>query len=222
MAKFVMKNGSFWISKSAKNLTATAATKGASTVITATHALAIGDHVYISGSGWAALDGKVLNVSAVTGTTAFTVDADTAAATGAFATTAIIVPIAKSGLVEACLSGFDIESGGNDSISVGTFCDAGAQLAGAGSNGTASISGFVDPKDPGYLELVAASADGLPRTFILRLPLAADASGTTHGGEYYMVNATVGSLSQSFQSGAAVTFSGSLTLTNKAIFVPAA
>jgi hypothetical protein len=224
MAKFIMKNGSFWVEKrsTATDPVVTGATKGTTTQLTVANTLAVGDVVIVSGSGWASLDGKAGEVTVASGT-AITVKLDSSAETTVFNVKATIHQIKASDWVEACLAGLDIDSGTADSIAVGTFCDAGAAIAGAGTNGTVNINGFVDPGDPGYQELLKASEDGIPRNFKLVFPKAAAPSSTgNNGGVLYFINATVGSISQSYQVGAAATFSGSLVLGAKPVFVPAA
>ena len=227
MAKFIMKNGSFWIgpSPAPAKVAITAATKGATTVLTVVNTAAVGDIVVPTGTGWASIDGKPLRVTVATGTT-LTVGVDSSAETTAFNTATAMAQVYKSAdWTEFCLSGLDIDSGTADTINVGTFCDAGAALAGAASNGTVNITGFIDVSDKGYTELLKASADGIPRDFKMVLPKAANASaGLTdnNGGVFYFMNATVGAVSQSFQVGAAATFTSSLVLSQKPVFVPAA
>jgi hypothetical protein len=223
MAKFVMKNGSFWIQKYANQakVAITAATKGVTTILTVVNTLAVGDIVVVEGSGWASLDNKAGEVIAATGTTV-TVRLDTSAETATFAPAAKANFVKSADWLEACLAGLDIDSGTTDSIATGTFCDAGSAIAGAGTNGTVNISGFVDPNDAGYQELLKASQDGVPRNFKLVLPKAANpGAAASNGGVMYFTWATVGSISQSFQVGQAATFTGSLVLGSKPLFVPA-
>jgi hypothetical protein len=223
MAKFIMKNGSFWVQKYSNQakVAVTAAVKGTTTQLTVANSLAVGDIVVVEGSGWSTLDGRAGQVSVASGTSV-TVKLDTSSEVAAFGAAAKANLIASADWLEACLSGLDIDSGTSDSITVGTFCDAGAAIAGAGTNGNVNITGFVDPNDAGFQELLKASADGVPRNFKLVLPKAANPGATaSNGGIMYFTNATVGSISQSFQTGAAATFSGSLVLGAKPLFVPA-
>lgn len=223
MAKFIMKNGSFWIQKytNQAKVAVTAAVKGTTTQLTVVNTLSVGDIVVVEGSGWSSLDGRAGEVSVASGTSV-TVKLDTSGEVAAFGAAAKATLIASADWVEACLAGLDIDSGTADSIAVGTFCDAGAAIAGAGTNGTVNISGFVDPNDAGYQELLKASEDGVPRNFKLVLPKAANpAASGSNGGTMYFTNATVGSISQSFQTGQAASFTGSLVLGAKPLFVPA-
>jgi hypothetical protein len=224
MAKFIMKNGSFWISSATAPtaVAVTAATKGSTTQLTVTNTAAVGDIVIVTGSGWPSLDGKPGRVTVASGT-AVTVAVDTAAETAAFSTAKGKAQFwAAANWIEFCLSGLDIDSGTADSIAVGTFCDAGAALAGASSNGTVNLTGFIDITDPGYQALLAASADGVPRNFKLVLPKAANSSAAdANGGVFYFLNATVGAVSQSYQVGQAASFTSSLVLSAKPVFVPA-
>jgi hypothetical protein len=223
MAKFIMKNGSFWIQKykNQAKVVITAAVKGPTTQLTIANTLAVGDVVVVEGSGWSSLDGKAGEVVTAT-SSSLTVKLDTSAEVANFGAAAKATLIASADWLEACLAGLDIDSGTTDSIATGTFCDAGAAIAGAGTNGTVNINGFVDPNDAGYQELLKASEDGVPRNFKLVLPKAANPGAAgSNGGTIYFTNATVGSISQSFQVGQAATFSGSLILGAKPLFVPA-
>lgn len=225
MAKFVMKKGSFFISNNSADpaVDVTAATKGATTLLTVANSLAAGDVVIVTGSGWRTLDGKpgVVLASPAPTATQVSVGIDTSSETATFGSGAEAVFMTNADWTECCLQGLEIEAGQTDSISVGTFCDDGAQLAGSTTNGNVTITGFVDPTDAGYQELLAAEADGVPRNFKMVLPKAANpGSSDADGGEYYFINATVGGVSQSFQTGAAATFSSTLVLANKPAFVP--
>lgn len=225
MAKFIMKNGSFWISKSPAPtaVQVTGATKASPCVLTITNTAAAGDAIFLTGTGWNSLDNRMFQIVTATATS-ITIAVDTTGETAAFAAAAAALgTIYKSAdWIEACLQGVDLDSGTADTIAVGTFCDAGASLAGAIPNGTLNITGFVDPTDAGYNELLQASSDGLPRTFRLDLPKAANPASTGNtGGSFYFPNATVGAVSQSFQTGAAATFTSALVLGAKASFAPA-
>lgn len=223
MSKFIMKNGSFWISKVPAPTAAdiTGATAASPCVLTITNTAAAGDSIFITGTGWASLDNRMFGITSATGTT-ITIPANTANETATLGSTAEGTIYESGDWIEACLQGVDLDSGTADTIAVGTFCDAGASLAGAIPNGTLNISGFVDPTDAGYNALLEASADGLPRTFKLVLPKAANPASTSNdGGVFYFPNATVGAVSQSYQTGAAATFTSSLVLGAKTSFAPA-
>jgi hypothetical protein len=223
MAKFIMKNGSFWISKSPAPtaVAITAATKASPCVLTITNTAAAGDAIFITGTGWNSLDNRMFQIVTATATS-ITIAVDTTGETAALGTAALGAIYESTDWIEACLQGVDLDSGTADTIAVGTFCDAGASLAGAIPNGTLNITGFVDPTDAGYNALLAASSDGLPRTFRLDLPKAANPASTGNtGGSFYFPNATVGAVSQSYQTGAAATFTSALVLGAKASFAPA-
>jgi hypothetical protein len=223
MAKFRMSAGSA-LYMSAANLAEvaiTAATKGTTTVITATHALAVGDLVRFAGTGWPSLDGKSGRVTAVTGTTAFTVALDSSAETAAFdAAKGKFISLAKGALVESCVSSLNISAGSADTIAVGTFCEPTASLAGNSNAGTIELSGFVDYTDAGFKALVAAAADGIPRDFVLYFPSAHNPSGTgTNPGGALSFRGTVSGLSQSYSVDGASSFTVSVTLAANPAFV---
>ena len=220
--KFIMKNGSFWIGAApgpaASNITA--ATAADPVVLTATNTAAAGDVAVVSGSGWPEADNRPVRVSAATATT-LTLDLD-GAAFPAIRAGATVRTFDAADWLELCLAGFELDSGTVESISIGTYCDAGAALAGAPSNGTANINGFLDVTDPGYQELERAAADGIPRSFKLVLPQRANPSSTDGtGGAYYFINATVGAISLAFPVGQPATFTSSLVLSTRAAFLPA-
>lgn len=224
MAKFIMKNGSFWISNvpAPTGVAITGATVSKPCVLTITNTAVVGDSVFITGSGWTSLDNRMHQITLVTGTS-ITINVDTSNELGTLSSNALgAIYDQADDWTEACLQGVDLDSGTADTIAVGTFCDAGASLAGAIPNGTLNITGFVDPQDAGYEALRTASADGLPRNFRLVLPKAANpASTTNNGGVYYFPNATVGAVSESYQTGAAATYTSSIVLGAKSSFAPA-
>jgi hypothetical protein len=220
--KFIMKNGSFWIGASpapAAN-SITAATYADPMVLTVANSAAVGDIAIVSGSGFAELDNRPVRVSAATATS---VDLDIdATGFGTIRAGATVRFFGAAAWLELCLAGLEIDSGTVESITIGTYCDAGAALAGAPSNGTVNINGFLDVTDPGYKELEKAAADGIPRTFKLVLPQSANPTSTDGtGGAYYFINATVGAISLAFPVGQPATFTSSLVLSTRTAFLPA-
>lgn len=218
MAKFVVKQAGFYIQGVAAAIVATAISKAASAVVTATHDLAVNDYVYIEGTGWPSLDGKVAKVTAVTGTTAFTININTTAETATLTplTSAFYGQYAAD-WIENCLSGLDVAGGASDSVSVGTFCNSADALAGAASASTMTLTGFVDPAYAGYQELVNASLDGLPRWFKFVMPQAANPNGAIQ--PFMLLKGTCGAVDQSFQVGAAATYTCQVTLSETPVIV---
>lgn len=219
MSAFVVKNASFWISNGAAAVAVTAATKGATTALTVTNTLAAGDVVQVTGSGWSSLDGKFGVVAAAPAPTAtsVTVNIDTSAETVAFGANALANLLGPNSWLEACVAGFDIAGGAADSISVGTFCNSSAALAGAPAAANVTLTGFVDVNSTGYMELIKASDDGLPRQFKFIMPQAADPSGSAPPVMYF--SGTVGVPDQSYQTGQAAGFTCVVTLSNRPTLV---
>jgi hypothetical protein len=219
MSAFVVKNASFWISNGAALVAVTAATKGATTALTVTNSLSAGDFVYVTNSGWASLDGKFGKVAASPAPTAtsVTVDLDTSGETVAFGSAAQASLLSASAWLEACVAGFDIAGGAADSISVGTFCDSSAALAGAPGAATVALTGFVDITSNGYMELIKAANDGLPRSFKFIMPQSA-APGDS-APPVMLFNGTVSFPDQSYQTGAAAGFTCSVTLSGRPTLV---
>lgn len=221
--KFIMKNGSFWIGAAPGPVAAaiTAAVPATPLVLTVANTATAGDTVVATGTGWPEVDNRPLRVVAATATTITTEIAGAAFQTirpGALARV-----FDYTDFLELCLAGLEIDSGTVESITIGTYCDAGAALAGPPANGTVNINGFLDVTDPGYQELERAAADGMPRTFKLTLPLSANPASTDGtGGSYYFINATVGAISLAFPVGQPTTFSSSLVLSSRPGFQRAA
>jgi hypothetical protein len=220
--KFIMKNGSFWIGAQPGPAAdaITAATAADPLVLTVTNTASVGDVAVVSGSGFPSVDNRPLRVLAATGTT---VDLDVdGTGFGTIRAGATVRFFDSADWLELCLAGLELDSGTVESISIGTYCDAGAALAGAPSNGTVNINGFLDVTDPGYQELERAAADGIPRTFKLVLPQSANPTSTDGtGGAYYFINATVGAISLAFPVGQPATFTSSLVLSTRTGFLPA-
>lgn len=212
MAAFVVKNASFWISNGAAAVAVTAATKGIATALTVVNTLAAGDTVLVTGSGWGSLDNKFGKVLASPAPTAsvVSVDIDTSAETATFGTTAFANLLTASSWLEACVAGFDIAGGAADSISVGTFCDSSAALAGAPAASTVTLTGFVDITSTGYMELIAAAGDGLPRQFKFIMPQSAAPNDAGRPEMYFA--GTVSFPDQTYQTGAAAGFTCVVTL----------
>lgn len=208
MAKFIVKKASFFISEVVAPVAVTAITKGATTALTVTNTAAIGDIVVVTGSGWPSLDGKPGKVSAATATT-LTVDIDTSAEATTASAEAEATIYEPDSWVEDCVSGLDIAGGAADSVSVGTFCDSSAALAGAPGASTATLTGFVDYSDPGFQEMQAAVDDGLPRLFRFTMPQAANPSGNA---PVMYFNGTMSAIDESYQTGAAASFTAPVTL----------
>jgi hypothetical protein len=186
----------------------TAATKSAKAVITGTHSLKIGDFVVIDGTGMGALDRMTAHrVSAVTGTTGFTVDTDTtdeaaAATAGNFR---------ELSLVDVCFAEFGNEPSTPGEIDVTTMCDLERRnVAGLSSPGTASFGGPLDMTDAGQLAIIEAQKDGLTRNLIW----------ITRGGQTGMMAGTVSSFAAG-PSGVeqAVTFTGNFQIKEAPVYL---
>lgn len=209
MTAFVVKNASFWISKGSPTVAVTTATPGEMTELTIANTLAVGDYAVVSGSGWPSLDGKIGKVT-VASPSSITVDIDTSAETAPFGTSAKASLLGAAEWLELCLSGFDRSGGAADSVSVGTFCDSTAALAGAPAAASLSLSGFIDLSSLGYLEALKASSDGLTRFFKFVYPKAALPEGSVV--PELVFQGTVGAVDESYQVGAAATFTAPVVL----------
>lgn len=185
----------------------TAATAATKAVITATHALAVGDYVVIEGTDMPSLDRKTAHrVSAVTSTTAFTVDTDSTGDTPATGGT-----FRKVAMTEVCFSEFGVESATPGEVDVTTMCDLERRnVAGLRSPGSATFSGPLDLTDSGQQKLITAADDGLARNMIW----------TTRGGQVGILYGVVTAFAAAPQGvEQAVTFNGSFQIQDKPIYL---
>lgn len=186
----------------------TSVVAGATTEITATHALAKGDFVVITGTGWRSMDRMTAHrVIEVTGTTAFEIDTDTDDET----TTATAGTFRKLTLVETCFAEFGNEASAPGEIDVTTMCDLERRnVAGLSSPGSATFGGPLDLSDPGQKELIAAQKDGLTRNMIW----------ITRNGQTGIMAGTVSSFAAA-PSGVeqAVTFNGSFQIKEAPVYL---
>lgn len=187
----------------------TAASKAAKAQITATHSLAVGDYVVISGTGMKSLDRMTAHrVSAVTGTTAFTIDTDTtndaaAATTGSFR---------EVSLVETCFAEFGNEPSTPGEVDVTTMCDTERRnVPGLSSPGSATFGGPLDLTDAGQKELIEAQKGAETRNLIW----------ITRGGQTGIMAGVVSSFAAG-PSGVeqAVSFSGSFQIKEAPVYLP--
>ncbi|MFS1865166.1 hypothetical protein [Vibrio breoganii] len=135
--------------------------------------VAIGDTITVGKSGIAALDGKTWVITAYDASTATAAEATLG---GADATTGTLDTanaefghLKATDFVKLCLSGVDISAGSSSTIDVSTFCGP-AALPGNPTAGTFTFSGYTDISDSGYIELLAAEADGQQRVIKIDVP----------------------------------------------------
>lgn len=187
----------------------TAITKAAKAVVTATHALSIGAFVVFDGTNFRSLDTMTAHrVSAVTGTTAFTVDTDTTDEAGTFDTDGTFREVDT---VEICFAEFGNEPTTPGEIDVTTMCDLERRnVAGLSSPGNATFGGPLDLSDAGQQELMTARKDGLTRNLIW----------ITRGGQTGIMAGTVSSFAAG-PSGVeqAVSFSGSFQIKEAPVYL---
>lgn len=188
----------------------TSATKAAKAVITATHALEVGDFVVIAGTDMASLDTLTAHrVSAVTSTTAFTVDTDTSNDTAA----ATAGTFRKVGLVEVCFAEFGNEASTPGEIDVTTMCDTERRnVPGLSSPGSATFGGPLDLSNAGQQALIAAQKDAKTRNLIW----------VTRGGQTGIMSGVVSAFSAA-PTGIeqAVTFNGSFQIKEAPVYLDA-
>lgn len=188
----------------------TGATKAAKAVITGTHSLAIGDFVVIAGTGMKSLDRMTAHrVSAVTATTAFTIDTDTSAEAAAGTTGTF----REVGMIETCFAEFGNEATTPGEIDVTTMCDLERRnVPGLSSPGSATFGGPLDLTDAGQKELIEAQKDALTRNLIW----------ITRGGQTGIMAGVVSSFAAAPQGvEQAVTFNGSFQIKEAPVYLAA-
>jgi hypothetical protein len=161
------------------DVTLITAAKPAVVTLSAITDLSAGDLIKISGTTLPELDGKTFVIGTVTttGDPVGTVELKGADLTGATipgtipATAKATVLKKATDLLLMCLASISIDSGTPGTVSVATYCEPTASLpAIAQEAGTMTLEGWIDPTDPGYVEILAAEIDGLPRTLDIKLP----------------------------------------------------
>jgi hypothetical protein len=157
------------IELSPTGITASAAA-GGNTIITVANTLAVGDVVvFPPTTGFKALNSKSFPVRNPTATQ-FEVSADTFGSTEVMATGLAVKVYKKADLINLCLGEFTIAAASVSDISVGTYCEPGAVIPGTSQAGSITLTGFVDPNDVGYMELVKAGEDGIASAIDITLP----------------------------------------------------
>ena len=132
-----------------------------------------GDIVKITGTSKDSLDNKYFEVANKAGTT-FELKCSDASKETAAATTGNATPYKASetgpDLVPFCIDSFSRERPAGEVISVATFCDPQANVAGEGTAGTISWGGPIDFCNKGFQEMMKAMEDGSERIVVLKFP----------------------------------------------------
>lgn len=132
---------------------------------------AVGQLVRVSNSGFVSLDGKVFSISATSAGSITLLGSDTSAERGNMSTDVSVEIWDSSQLVRLCLTGFTFNPETPGTTNVGTYCNPSATLPQvAVSAGTATLNGWIDKNDPGYVELIEAADDATQRIFSIVLP----------------------------------------------------
>lgn len=131
--------------------------------------LAAGDYIFIDGTGWPSLDGKLHQISALDVPNT-EIDLNTNSTGEVAALPALVdITVTKLAITEVCLSDFTPNTGAPGEIDVTTMCDTERNtLPGLSSPGTASFTGMTDLDDAGMLALSAAYDDAVARWMVAR------------------------------------------------------
>lgn len=151
----------------------TAISKAAPAVVTVANTAVNGDLAYVSGSGFAELDGKWFPIGAATATQFALVGSDTTDSTGVLGTSPAVEVHAKGDAFDlSCLSkAITFNSDAPAAIQAGTFCDPSLAITSPIIPPTTiEFGGNINIADPAYKELIDASVDGMERPLDILLP----------------------------------------------------
>lgn len=190
-------------------VTATAATKAKPAEITATNTLADGDLIYLpsDATGLSEIDGKTWVVAGATGTKFTLLGSDTTASTGTFTAGTAMTGYKAADIECICFSGITLNRDNAQPISVATFCDTTATIAGPETSaGSLEFTGYADSTKADYKALLALQESGDIAHWRVEMP----------GNGYLVFDATVDSVNIGIPLEGAYTYSGSATLSSKA------
>lgn len=169
----------------------------------------VGDLVYVTGTGIAALDGQYFPIGAVDDVAnSFPLVGSDASGATAPASTGTVTNY-EANMLEFCVATMEYAQTPGQAITVGTTCDPSAQIAGEPQAGTLSITGFTDLLSPGYLEFLQAVKDGQPRVIEVEYPVSAN---PPNGASVIYPSVTASGYTNSIGVGQAVSFTGEFTL----------
>jgi hypothetical protein len=208
----------FWLSLVANGPTtvtptAISAAKPAVVTVANTAGIVKGSVVRVSGTNFPELDGKTFLVGTVDGAanTFELMGSDTSGSTAVLGTTPVVNVYTTAGnMTKFCVSSFSREAGQSDTVSVGTFCDPSATIAGTSSAGTASFAGYMDPTEEGYLELLRAVDDRKERLLHIVLP---DGKGDI------ILRGVINSFSEDFTLGNAISWTSGMALATNPTYI---
>lgn len=190
----------------AKTIDAIAAGTGNTVEVTfTTGTFVVGDIVKFNDVGFPSLNNKSFPITKV-GTTTFEIG-NVVLGAGTISGAPTIEHYEAADMTCLCLSSIGLQSETPATISVATFCEPTATIAGTGgSAGTLSFAGYVDVTAKDYPALLAAVEDGKERTIRIELP----------GNGFIVAPVTIASLTWDIPLEGAIGFSGTATLSAKA------
>jgi hypothetical protein len=173
-----------------------------------------GQVVKIAGTGLPSLDGKYFLVAKI-GASTFELQCSDASAEVAPATAGTATPYTTAGntpaLVPFCINSLSRDVPAGEVISVATFCDPDAQVAGAAAGaGSLSWGGPIDFCDKGFQEMQKALADGTERILVVEFP--------QNIGKM-IIPVEINSYSESMEMNAAATWSGGAVVKAKPTYL---
>jgi hypothetical protein len=220
------KGTEFWIEvgtteTNSLEITPVSISKANPAVVTCVGSTAItGEIVWCNNTGFPELDGFYFMVgSASTATSLVLIGANTLNSRGTLNTDPLTPPVIAvfvEGVdaVPLCVSTFSYDAGTSQSVSVATFCDPGATIPGAPTDGTATFAGFTAPHDKGYRALMDAAHRQDMRVIYIRVPpTAKDASLAIDTSGVIILEGTVNSYKETYEIGQAIAYTSGLSMT---------
>jgi hypothetical protein len=157
------------------DLVPTAIDKAKPAKVTVTNTAADGDMVYMTGTGFAELDGKWFPIGSPTATEFDLVGSDTTASTGTLAATPAAQLYTQADAFDlSCISKtITFNSDAPAAIAAGTYCDPALAITSPIIPPTTiELGGNINVADPAYGQLLVAQQDGASRPFDIELPFA--------------------------------------------------
>jgi len=221
MAKFSTRNLKVYLDDAAvistlshPVISAVTAAKPAVVTVADETGFTAGDLVQVKGTGIAALDGKYFTVGTIN-SVAHTIEllgSDNSGGSTVVAATAELQDLPQGrAFIPFCINTLSRDVPAGETISVATFCDPEASVAGAPQGaGTLSWGGPIDFSDAGFCAMHKALEDGKPRRIRVEFP---DNIGSM------IMDIEINSYSESFELNAAGSWTGGAVVKTKPQYI---
>lgn len=185
----------------------TAISKAKPAVVSGTNTAAVGDVVFISGTGFASLDNKTWVAGPNTSGSSLELLGSDTTKEAAAGTGGKVDHYNAGDMICLCWSNMSITADQPSVISAGTYCNPDQSFPSAiSSAGQISFGGYVDASSQEYAEMILASEDNVQRQIRVMLPA---------NNGYLAATVTFSALTYSFPLDGMVEYSGSGVLGSK-------